>query len=168
LFLFAEGLFIRDETEVNIQDSNVPAPKEQSQKAYREILLNELTTGLAEFKRPTLGLLLSSLSGGLDVSFSLLLMAAMRARVEEVAPEAVTELLVAKMKPNRPRKRLRRGRRRAGRWELVDRFTNGLGLDHDRQPKLFAKLASFIRKLIPLVEHVLPLHQPHNFADGLA
>ena len=56
-----------------------------------------MTTGLAEFKRPTLGLLLSSLSGGLDVSFSLLLMAAMRARVEEVAPEAVTELLVANM-----------------------------------------------------------------------
>lgn len=70
-------------------------PNEEPQKPYRQILLNELSTGLDEFRRPTLGLLLSSLSGGLDVSFSLLIMAIMRTRLEGVAPLVVTELVVA-------------------------------------------------------------------------
>ena len=52
-------------------------PGEESQKTYQQILLNELNTGLAEFSRPSSGLFLV-LSGGLDVSFSVLLMAAMR------------------------------------------------------------------------------------------
>lgn len=72
-------------------------PKEESQKAYGQILLNELATGLAEFRRPTLGLLLSSLSGGLDVNFSLLLMATVRTRFAGGISAAVTELLVANM-----------------------------------------------------------------------
>lgn len=72
-------------------------PQEEPQKPYRQILLNELATGLEEFQRPSLGLFLSSLSGGLDVSFSLLLMAAMRTLVRHDLPSAVTELLVANM-----------------------------------------------------------------------
>ncbi len=72
-------------------------PKEEPQKPYRQILLNELNTGLEEFKRPSLGLLLSSLSGGLDVSFSLLLMAAMRLHVSHDFSPATTSLLVANM-----------------------------------------------------------------------
>lgn len=72
-------------------------PQEVPQKPYRQILLNELNTGLEEFQRPSLGLLLSSLSGGLDVSFSLLLMAAMRTLVRHDLSSAVTSLLVANM-----------------------------------------------------------------------
>ena len=80
-----------------------PAPKkpeeplEEPQKPYRQILLNELNTGLEEFQRPSLGLFLSSLSGGLDVSFSLLLMAAMGTLVRHDLSPAVTGLLVANM-----------------------------------------------------------------------
>lgn len=72
-------------------------PREEPQKPYRQILLNELNTGLEEFHRPSLGLFLSSLSGGLDVSFSLLLMAAMRTLVRHDLSPAVTGLLVANM-----------------------------------------------------------------------
>ncbi|HEX3999869.1 MAG TPA: formate/nitrite transporter family protein [Pirellulales bacterium] len=72
-------------------------PLEEPQKPYRQILLNELNTGLEEFHRPSLGLLLSSLSGGLDVSFSLLLMAAMRTVVRHDFSQALTTLLVANM-----------------------------------------------------------------------
>jgi formate/nitrite transporter FocA (FNT family) len=72
-------------------------PLEEPQKPYRQILLNELNTGLEEFQRPSLGLFLSSLSGGLDVSFSLLLMAAMRTLVRHDLSPAVTGLLVANM-----------------------------------------------------------------------
>lgn len=74
-----------------------PPAKEEPQKAYGQVLLNEINAGLAEFRRPTLGLLLSSLSGGLDVSFSLLLMAAMKSLVASSFTPAATELLVANM-----------------------------------------------------------------------
>jgi formate/nitrite transporter FocA (FNT family) len=81
-----------------IESTGLPeAPQEEPQKPYRQILLNELTTGLEEFNRPSLGLFLSSLSGGLDVSFSLLLMAAMRTLVRHDFSSAATELLVANM-----------------------------------------------------------------------
>lgn len=72
-------------------------PQEEPQKPYRQILLNELNMGLEEFHRPSLGLLLSSLSGGLDVSFSLLLIAQMRTLVRHDFSNAVTSLLVANM-----------------------------------------------------------------------
>jgi formate-nitrite transporter family protein len=69
----------------------------EPQKPYRQILINELSTGLAEFRRPPIGLLLSSLSGGLDVSFSLLMMAVMRTLVQDTFSEAATHLCVANM-----------------------------------------------------------------------
>lgn len=74
-----------------------PAPKEPAQRTYREILLNEVGTGLAEFRRPAMGLFLSSLSGGLDVSFSLLLMATVSTLLAGTAPEPVERLAVAAM-----------------------------------------------------------------------
>ncbi len=69
----------------------------EPQKPYRQILIDELGSGLSEFRRPPLGLLLSSLSGGLDVSFSLLMMLAMWSLVHDSFPPAVTKILVANM-----------------------------------------------------------------------
>ncbi|HVX62164.1 MAG TPA: formate/nitrite transporter family protein [Pirellulales bacterium] len=80
-----------------MEPGDPPPAKEEPQKAYGQVLLNEVNAGLAEFRRPTAGLLLSSLSGGLDVSFSLLLMATMRTLVEPSFSRAATELLVANM-----------------------------------------------------------------------
>jgi formate/nitrite transporter FocA (FNT family) len=71
--------------------------EEKPQKPYEQIMLSELVTGLHEFERPSIGLLLSSLSGGLDVSFSVLLMAVIWTLVHSTFPEAVTTLLVANM-----------------------------------------------------------------------
>jgi formate/nitrite transporter FocA (FNT family) len=76
---------------------DLPEQEKEPQKPYEQILVNELTTGLHEFERPWLGLLLSSLSGGLDVSFSVLLMAVVWTLVHDTFSQAMTSLLVANM-----------------------------------------------------------------------
>jgi formate/nitrite transporter FocA (FNT family) len=46
-----------------------------AQKPYLKILEQEINEGIRELQRPTWGLLISGLSAGLDVSFSVLVMA---------------------------------------------------------------------------------------------
>jgi formate-nitrite transporter family protein len=70
---------------------------DSAQKTYREILAEEIATGLRELERPAPGLLLSGLSAGLDVGFSLLLMGVMTTLVRGVLPRPVGEILVANM-----------------------------------------------------------------------
>jgi formate-nitrite transporter family protein len=70
---------------------------EEPQKSYGTILEQEIAAGLTELERPALGLLLSGLSAGLDVSLGLLLMAVMRTLTEGVLPKPVSEILVAMM-----------------------------------------------------------------------
>lgn len=65
------------------------------QKSYRTVLKQEIIAGLAELKRPASGLFLSSLSAGLDIGFSLLLMATMLTMVKDSMSPAVTRILVA-------------------------------------------------------------------------
>src|SRR5262245_25814716 len=69
------------------------APK----KASRQILLHEIEEGLDAIERPASGLFVSGLSAGLDVGFSLLLMAVVLTRIEGKIPEPVVSLLVANM-----------------------------------------------------------------------
>lgn len=69
----------------------------QPQKSYHTILVQEITAGLAELKRPRLGLFLSSLSAGLDIGFSLLLMATMLTLLTGHVSEAVRAIVVANM-----------------------------------------------------------------------
>jgi formate/nitrite transporter FocA (FNT family) len=76
---------------------SLPEPEDEAQKPYEQILLSELTTSLHEFERPSLGLFLSSLSGGLDVSFSVVLMATVWTLVHDTFSHAMTDLLVANM-----------------------------------------------------------------------
>jgi formate/nitrite transporter FocA (FNT family) len=71
--------------------------EKKPQKGYETILAQEIETGLSELERPGLGLLLSSLSAGMDVSFSLLLMAVMITLAEGKLPAPVVEILVANM-----------------------------------------------------------------------
>lgn len=54
--------------EADLRDRGAPL------KSYRTILKQQIVTGLVEHRRPTLALFLSSLSAGLDLGFSLLLM----------------------------------------------------------------------------------------------
>jgi formate/nitrite transporter FocA (FNT family) len=67
------------------------------QKSYQDILAQEIDTGLHELERPAAGLLLSGLSAGLDVGFSVFLMGVMTTLVGDSLPGAVTAILVANM-----------------------------------------------------------------------
>ena len=71
--------------------------EKEPQKSYETILAQEIETGVTELERPSKGLFLSGLSAGLDVSFSLLLMAVMTTLAEGRLPETVVEILVANM-----------------------------------------------------------------------
>jgi len=69
--------------------------EEEPQKGYQTILAQEIKTGLSELERPAHGLFLSGLSAGLDISFSLFLMAILRTRIEGVLSPPVYEILIA-------------------------------------------------------------------------
>ncbi len=68
-----------------------------SLKSYHMILREEIVVGLRELKRPAGGLFLSSLSAGLDVGFSLLLMGVALTVSKDALPEPATRFLVANM-----------------------------------------------------------------------
>lgn len=68
------------------------------QKGYETILEQQILAGVTELERPASALFLSGLSAGLDVSLSLLLMAAMRTLTAGgELPHVVAEILVATM-----------------------------------------------------------------------
>ncbi|HSM06268.1 MAG TPA: hypothetical protein VK858_16730, partial [Longimicrobiales bacterium] len=74
-----------------------PASDDREAKTSYEILQEEIAHGLGELNRPTSGLLLSGLSAGLDVGFSLFFMGVMLTLLLPAAPEPLTTLLVANM-----------------------------------------------------------------------
>ncbi len=81
----------------DVEPAGDPGPEKEPQKGYRTILDQEIESGATELARPAHGLLLSGLSAGLDVSFSLLLMAAMMSLAEGRLSEPISEILVANM-----------------------------------------------------------------------
>jgi formate/nitrite transporter FocA (FNT family) len=80
-------------------ESTVSKDEGEAKKPYRQILIEEISEGLHELKRPSMGLFLSSFSGGLDIGFSLFLIAVMKTLVEGHFSKPATELLVATMYP---------------------------------------------------------------------
>ena len=73
------------------------ATDKEAQKRYEEILESEIAQGLQEIRRPADGLILSGLSAGLDIGFSVLLMAAMLTAVGGELPSGIVRILVANM-----------------------------------------------------------------------
>jgi formate/nitrite transporter FocA (FNT family) len=71
--------------------------KELPQKSYRTILQQEINAGLAELKRPARGLFLSSLSAGLDIGFSLLLMATLLTAIDGLFSKPFVHILLSFM-----------------------------------------------------------------------
>lgn len=67
------------------------------QKSYRTILKQEIIAGLSELKRPASGLFLSSFSAGMDIGFSLILMAAMLSSIKGIFPGPVTHIILANL-----------------------------------------------------------------------
>lgn len=66
-------------------------------KSYQEILREEIKTGAFELDRPRTGLLLSGFSAGLDIGFSLLMMAVVLTQVDDALAPAIQRLLLANM-----------------------------------------------------------------------
>jgi len=69
----------------------------EPKKSYQEILGQQLHEELSQLNRPAAGLLISGLSAGLDVGFSLLLMAVMWTLTHDMLPEPMVSILVANM-----------------------------------------------------------------------
>ena len=69
----------------------------EPRKPARRILEQEIAEGLTEIERSTAGLLLSGLSAGLDLGFSIFLMAVMFTNAQGLLAEPVVEILVAHM-----------------------------------------------------------------------
>jgi formate/nitrite transporter FocA (FNT family) len=76
-------------------ESELQKDHDEPKKPYGQILAEEIEEGLHEIERPPLGLFLSSFSAGLDIGFSLFLMAVMMTVVGDELPKPVRELLVA-------------------------------------------------------------------------
>jgi formate/nitrite transporter FocA (FNT family) len=72
-------------------------PEQEPKKASAQILHHEIVEGRLAIERPVGGLFLSALSAGLDVGFSLLLMAAMQTRLGANASSPIGSLLLASM-----------------------------------------------------------------------
>jgi formate-nitrite transporter family protein len=70
---------------------------ETSQRPYQTILEQEITEGLRELQRPSAGLFISGLSAGLDVSFSLFLIAVILSLVRGQFSSAVSEIFSGAM-----------------------------------------------------------------------
>ncbi|MFN8446345.1 MAG: formate/nitrite transporter family protein [Caldilineaceae bacterium] len=66
-------------------------------KPARRMLEHEISEGLGEIRRSTAGLFISGLSAGLDVSFSLFLMAVMYTSTHTQLPASIVHILVANM-----------------------------------------------------------------------
>ena len=67
------------------------------QKSYGTILSQEILAALHELKRPTGGLFVSSVSAGLVIGFSLLLMASMLTAVDGTVSQTFTRIILAGM-----------------------------------------------------------------------
>lgn len=67
------------------------------QKSYQKILEQLINNSLGELNRQSSGLFMSGFSAGLDVSFSVLLMAVMHSLADGVLPSPVAEILSATM-----------------------------------------------------------------------
>jgi formate/nitrite transporter FocA (FNT family) len=75
----------------------LPEADAESKKPYRQILIEEISEGQHELERPPLGLFLSAVSAGLDIGFSLLLMAVVQTAATGYFSPPVVQLLSANM-----------------------------------------------------------------------
>jgi formate/nitrite transporter FocA (FNT family) len=69
----------------------------EPRKPARRILEHEISEGLGEIQRSTSGLFIAGLSAGLDLGFSIFLMAVMLSNAEGKLPQPIVEVLMAHM-----------------------------------------------------------------------
>jgi formate/nitrite transporter FocA (FNT family) len=68
---------------------------QSAQKPYGRILEQEITEGLREINRPRLGLLISGISAGLEVSFSVFLMGVLITLIKQPLASPIAAILIA-------------------------------------------------------------------------
>jgi formate/nitrite transporter FocA (FNT family) len=78
-------------------DSDLDQGAQEPKKPSQQILAEEIAEGVEALERPAVRLFLSALSGGLDIGFSLLLMAAMRTLLAAEVSDAAMVLVNANM-----------------------------------------------------------------------
>jgi formate/nitrite transporter FocA (FNT family) len=96
----ASATFNDDEKESPDSVSDLPhleAVEQSPKKASKQILRHEIEEGLDALERPLLGLSLSGLSAGLDIGFSLFLMAVALSQSEGALPKPIEKLLIANL-----------------------------------------------------------------------
>jgi len=79
------------------QTQELAVDQAEPRKPARRMLEQEIATGLGEIERPATGLLIAGLSAGLDVGFSLLLIAVTLSQASGLLSKPVIELLIANM-----------------------------------------------------------------------
>ncbi len=87
----------KSSSQEDIKDAVADNQGDTSRKSYRDILIQEIIQGIAEYERPTFGLFLSGVAAGLEIGFSVLLMAVMLTLATGQFRYPVVELLVANM-----------------------------------------------------------------------
>lgn len=76
-----------------------PSATPAAKKPYGQILFEEISQGRHELRRPPLGLFMSGLSAGLDIGFSIFVIAVMRTLIGDSWSPAARELLIANCYP---------------------------------------------------------------------
>ncbi len=69
--------------------------RQEPRKPAIRILEQQINTGLTEIERSTSGLLMSGLSAGMDMGFSVFLMATLMTLDQGALPRPITETMVA-------------------------------------------------------------------------
>ncbi|TWU22308.1 Inner membrane protein YfdC [Novipirellula galeiformis] len=85
----------RSETDLNSEDAS--EHETEPKKPSQQIMRHELKEALAAFQRSSVRLFFSGLSAGLEIGFSLFLMAVMQTLLQDDLPKSVVDLLVANM-----------------------------------------------------------------------
>ena len=92
-----DSAVVQEHPEPSSDLQNAEVVEQSPKKASKQILQHEIEEGLNALERPLVGLFISGLSAGLDVGFSLFLMAVAVTAAEGQMPKPMERLLVANL-----------------------------------------------------------------------
>ena len=81
------------------EKSQTPSSEQRPQKSQRLILQHTEEAALTQLNRTNVGLIISGFSAGLDIGFSVLLMAVVLSLFKDVLPKPIVDFIVGNMNP---------------------------------------------------------------------
>ncbi len=78
-------------------ESDLDEETDEPKKPSQQIMRHELQEALTALERPSGRLFFSGLSAGLEIGFSLFLMAVVQTLVQDELPQSISKLLIANM-----------------------------------------------------------------------